>query len=792
MAISNLGSKISTTDKNKVANLMNPPEMDPEFSGGGGSGDGSSSGSGGSEFDEFGGLFDDISDIGDFLGGDSNNGAGGSTPGGQPGGQLGGQSGGLGQFGQLSNTGTGIGTGGSPIFGASAMTPGQLNIPGMTQQQQPVQYKDTPVDLAFKASGEAAKSFFEILKEMIKSVKTRNADDLGYFARNLILTGGIMAVCGVVFLLIGSATKLSFLSIKGLPLEIITAGLVVAGTGMGSIGAAAIAIAQTGPSARLTASDLSELTPEDAGLDSSSDVSTQDYEDNLSDILDDLFDDSEDSGDSGGDLFSSSSDFSTGSNESTDIFQSNLDSLNSIPEISFEKSLDNVQENQVLNRQTLFNTFKTFFPCNTVGFSTKKEIDKSDSMWLEIQAVCTKALANITKKEVEDIPSLVTSIIDGCFSLEVKLERLKGMNNVDALARELETWLRDDPEDLAVSVSVKLSGDFYLITINKGDTHIVTFGDVFHEQSVCDYILDSKHKLPIIKGITASGEVVLGDCKLYDAMMITGKPRSGKSWYVLSLLLMLMATNSPEDVQFIIVDPKESSMFKRLSLMPHVCGLHSHKVVMDIMEDLIENEGKRRKKLLADNYCENIWDLKKKGINIPIIFLFIDEILTIQDYMKDNFSEFQSKMKVIVSQLPSAGIKMIIIPHRATSVIDKTSRVLFQYTAALKANTDEIKDTLDVKSWDIPLVNPGDTALKTSDMPNAQFVHGMAVTPDDDKNMELIVNMARAYYKMGVEFPDMSYLRMAANRNEDFVKSQLGIGNGVVQYDAQHLFDDLD
>lgn len=767
MGISNLGSKLSDSDKNKVAGIMNPPEMDPEFSGGGGDSSGDSSG-----FDDFGDIFDDISDMGGFLGGDASSG--------DTGGQSSTNS--LGQFGQLATTGNqnGLTTGIAPGIGS-----GQLNIPGVIQPQ-PIQYQDTPVDLAFKASGEAAKSFYGILLEMIKSIRTRNADDLGFFARNLILTGAGMAICGLVVLIIGTATQLSFLSIKGLPLEIITAGIIVSGTGLGCIGTAAVAISQTSVSARMKASELPELTPSDAGVDS--EVSTQDYEDNISDILDDLFGDEDDTESS---LFDISDSSSSSSDSSFDLFESNLDSLASVPEISLEKQLDSVQSNQVLNRQNLFNTFRGFFPCNTPGFSTKKELDRSDPLWLEIQTICTKALANISKKEVEDIPSLVTSIVDGCFSLEIKLERLKGMNSTDSLAKELENWFRDDPEDLAVSVSVKLLGDFYMITVNKGDSHIVTFGDVFNEKSVTDYILDTKHKLPIIKGITASGEVIMGDCKIYDAMMITGKPRSGKSWYVLSLLLMLMMANSPEDVQFIIVDPKESSMFKRLALMPHVAGLHSHKVVMDIMEDLIENEGKRRKKLLADNFCENIWDLKKKGISIPIIFLFIDEVLTIQDYMKDNFSEFQSKMKVIVSQLPSAGIKMIIIPHRATSVIDKTSRVLFQYTAALKANTEEIKDSLDIKSWDIPLVNPGDTALKTGDMPNAQFVHGMAVTPDDDKNMELIMNMARAYYKMGVEFPDMSYLQMAVNRNEEFVKEQLGLGSNLVQYDSQHLFDDL-
>ena len=207
MGISNLGSKLSDSDKNKVAGIMNPPEMDPEFSGGGGDSSGDSSG-----FDDFGDIFDDISDMGGFLGGDASSG--------DTGGQSSANS--LGQFGQLATNGTqtGLTPGITPGIGS-----GQLNIPGVTQPQ-PIQYQDTPVDLAFKASGEAAKSFYGILLEMIKSIRTRNADDLGFFARNLILTGAGMAICGLVVLIIGTATQLSFLSIKGLPLEIITAGII--------------------------------------------------------------------------------------------------------------------------------------------------------------------------------------------------------------------------------------------------------------------------------------------------------------------------------------------------------------------------------------------------------------------------------------------------------------------------------------------------------------------------------------------------------------------------------------
>ena len=68
----------------------------------------------------------------------------------------------------------------------------------------------------------------------------------------------------------------------------------------------------------------------------------------------------------------------------------------------------------------------------------------------------------------------------------------------------------------------------------------------------------------MIVGLDDIGQVILDDAKPFDTMMICGKPRSGKSWYVFNILLSMMAFNSPEDVQFVIVDPKKANLFFKL------------------------------------------------------------------------------------------------------------------------------------------------------------------------------------------------------------------------------------
>ena len=109
---------------------------------------------------------------------------------------------------------------------------------------------------------------------------------------------------------------------------------------------------------------------------------------------------------------------------------------------------------------------------------------------------------------------------------------------------------------------------------------------------------------------------------------------------------------------------------------------------------------------------------------------------------------------------------------------------MIQFAAAVRANVDDVKDTLSIQKWTRALTNQGDVAIKSSSMKNAMFVRGAALTTSDESNSTFIETAAKAFYKMGVDLPDMSTMRFAVNRDEDAVREQL-IGNrNRIQYDA--------
>lgn len=735
-------------------------------SGFGGGGFGNDSGFGGGGFG--GGGFGNDSGFGGFGGGNNNGFGGGGF----------GNDNGFGGFGGSNNGfGGGFGTGAGSPFGGQQ---GQFG-----QNGQPVQTGKDTFDKIFDAGADTAKTTGKILAEMFKSMKDRNMDDIGFLSTNLIKVGLGASIAGLISFIGGNITDIGFLSSFGL--HTMLAGGLSLGSGVSGIGTSALVLDKIGRSEE--SADVNSLEELPAGDDNV----VNDFEDNLGDELDDLFGDSFDDlfGDDGDEEnpFDSSTDSANASEPEPEPEEEQPD-YDDVP-LDLSDALSEITENTVMARETLFNQFKPFFKKNTPNFAEVKTMDPNSSDFNEIETACKKALANIMNCAFEDVNTEVVDVQDGFFSWTIKLKRIAKVKKLDEFARELEAYFREDSTDESRNATVSIEGDFYKIVITKGVTAIVTFGDVFANMKYCDFFTNTKNKLPMITGIDELGNVICEDAKAFDTMLVAGKPRSGKSWYVLSIMISLMAFNTPEDVQFIIVDPKKSNLFRTMALMPHVCGLHDDSYILKIFDDVIEREAPRRKQLLENHDVDDIWALRKKGIKLPILYIVIDEFITVMSNLDaEDKKEFNKKFQTIISQLPSLGVRLIFVPHRATGIVDKTSRTMIQFTACVRSDTSDVIDTLDIKKWDRALTNPGDIAVKSANMKNAKYVRGAALTTSDDDNAEMIKFMAKAFYKNGVDIPDMSSMHIAVNRDPEDIRRRLELdSNRAEQFNASNLDD---
>lgn len=788
MAI-DFSGKVSQDDIQRVSDKRNHPQYADGFGGDDDMGD--------DDFDftiddsgsDFG--FDDSEDdgLGALFGGSGDSFGGGSSG-------FGGDSGfgnnsGLGGFGSNAFGNNGFsnnGFGGNTGFGNTGFGNNGFNQNNVNNQQANADTMDKMID----ASVEAAKSLGTVLVELFKSLKERSADDFGYLSTNMITVGGILSVVGLVLGIAGNLADISFISLHGMGMQLILGGLMSLTTGITGIGVSAFVLS------KVDSSEEGNMSLENVNdIPSGDDNFTDEYESNIGDELDDLFGDDFDA--MFDDLDNELEEAAAAEPEEIEEedFEDDMiytdDQDNSLL-ATLDSELEKLQENKYISRQTLFETFKPMFPTCTPQFTSRKEIDENSSEFKNLETICIKALARIANCEIEEIDSSLESAVESFFSYELRLKRVNKVKKLDELAKEIEAYVKEDADDDSVNATITLDGDFYKIIITKGETAIVTFGDVFKEQYCCDFYLNTKNKLPVITGIDELGKVIVEDAKNFDTMLIAGKPRSGKSWYVLSMLMSLMLFNSPEQVQFIIVDPKESNLFKTLSFMPHVCGLHNDEHILEILDDIIEVEAPRRKKILKDNRCDDIWALWSKGIQVPILYLVIDEYITVINNLdSDEQKDFNIKIQTLISQLPSLGIRLIFVPHRSTGIVNKTNRTMIQFAASVRCNIPDVEDTLDIKGWKRALTNPGDIAVKSSTMKNAAYVRGAALTPEDGTNTIFIEKAATAFYKMGVDIPDMSNMRIACNRDEDYIRHELSTpGANMVQYDIRKELDDIE
>lgn len=625
---------------------------------------------------------------------------------------------------------------------------------------KPKEKKPDPIDQAMNSAIEgtikAFGAFGRVMIDTVKSFKNRTANDIGLLSKDTMKVGILLFFVGFLIGTIGTFAGSSGMGLTGVPAQIILAGIIVIGSSIIGLTFPAYLI-QTGRGRNYSSSseDESEECEEEEN----------DYEDNE----DVQFEDDECTEEEP-------------EEEEEETIESLSDMLEDVPEYEPEEHLNEIPANiGVCTRALLVELMGAYLPKNTPSFAKRVEIKEDDPKFETLDVLVMKAVASAAGVDFEDLDTSkyrLCRAYDTLFTYELYVRRYKKLNNLTKLEEEVVSYFRDGAEDATVTATAVLDGDYYKIMVSKGEQHTVTLGDILGDEKIKEFYKSDKNALPACIGLTILGVPITRDCKMYDTMLIAGKPRSGKSWFTFSILLQMMMFNTPEDLQVIIIDPKKSPLLNMLGLLPHVCGVHTEEKILRILDDLINKEGERRARLMADNKCNTLWDLRKRGIKLPVIYIFIDEFMTIVNGIckdKENKEQLDNYLNILISKLPYTGIRLMFVPHRAAGVVNKTQRTMIQFNAAVRAENEVILETLGIKKFNTPLVMPGDTAIKMSGDPKEMFVKGTAIGRTDDENSRICINVAKAFYKMGLDIPDMRSIGYGFNRDERAVKEELGL-----------------
>ncbi len=214
----------------------------------------------------------------------------------------------------------------------------------------------------------------------------------------------------------------------------------------------------------------------------------------------------------------------------------------------------------------------------------------------------------------------------------------------------------------------------------------------------------SETKLNLAIGKNTSGEIATLDLAAMPHLLIAGTTGSGKSVCLNSIICSLLYSCTPDELKFVIIDPKKVEM----SLYRALDGYHLLSME-DIDEPIVttgenavyalravEREMGRRYDVLADAVVRNIDEYNKKMTKngetiMPYIVVVVDELA---DLMMLNAREVEAPIARLAQLARAVGIHLVIATQRPsvdviTGLIKANfpSRIAFQVASKIDSRT---------------------------------------------------------------------------------------------------------
>lgn len=613
-------------------------------------------------------------------------------------------------------------------------------------QQQPQMQGQSTEDKFWSAVGAGAKGSMSFGKELISSMKTFTPRWYSEWGRTVLITGIVVAGAGFILKLAGLSVGLK-ISIGGI---------------FSSAGGVLIWLFKTEDAKNYTSKYKDENNSNQSFNNPSDIMPVSDgfgdngigFQDNTpaSDFPSDDFgsEDFDSYGDEDDDIYG------IGGDDDDDYYGGMIEdepqegmnaeeALNSLPDIP----------KGMYERKYLWDMFTKVLPTMKPGFSEMHEIDDTEDAFLYWGDKLREAAAVAGCKE-DYLPELLR-LQENLFTVIVTCDRPQGFKP-EAVATELANIYAysDGEKNENVFAKVDTVGAECRITIFNGASAMISLKDMMLQEE--SFILDNKNYIPVILGVDQLGRVIKADFKKIESVIITGMPRSGKSWFCQAVLTQMCAFVPPSELNLYICDPKEGiSDFKAFTL-PHVKKFVSgDDNIVATLRNLVKVEAPRRKKIIGDAGFVNIWDYKERypDIKMPIIYVIIDEVVTLASRMdKETNNEFRMLLRELISQLPALGIRAFLIPHILNNdIIEKKTSALVPCKISVCGNAEHIEAATGSKPKEFPykLVNKGDMAVKLAGFNNTLYVHGPALTDSNPKNNELFDYLRRVWSKLEPE-----------------------------------------
>ena len=291
----------------------------------------------------------------------------------------------------------------------------------------------------------------------------------------------------------------------------------------------------------------------------------------------------------------------------------------------------------------------------------------------------------------------------------------------------------------------------------------------------------AKTKLPLALGKGMSGESIVADLGKMPHLLIAGATNSGKSICMKSIIATLLMYDSPEEVRFIMVDPKRVELVS-FNNVPHLLTpvIVDHEKAVAVLRWLTREMDHRYERLAAVGARDIESYNKNPRIDKPLAYLLliIDELAELMMTAADEVE----RMLCRLAQLARAtGIHLIVATQRpsvdvVTGLIKANFPARISFSVASQIDSRTILDTVGAEK----LLGRGDMLFLPPDAPKPKRLQGTYVS---EAEIEKLVSFWISQHprEAGVQLvPDLDTSAAADKVPEDTLLQQaIGLTVGI-------------
>ena len=251
-----------------------------------------------------------------------------------------------------------------------------------------------------------------------------------------------------------------------------------------------------------------------------------------------------------------------------------------------------------------------------------------------------------------------------------------------------------------------------------------------------DVFKKRKHNLMIALGKDVAGASWIYDLTRAPHLLVAGATNSGKSVCLNTIIISLLYQNNPEDLRFIMVDPKRVEL-PVYNGIPHLLV----PVITEVSKTINAlkwclNEMNNRYDLLNKNGKKNIQSYNAiTSEKLPYIVFIIDELA---DFMMTAGKEMEAAVIRLAQMSRAVGIHLILATQRpSVDVITGLIKANIPARIAFSvASVVDSKTILDMSGAE-KLLGQGDMLLSTAELSKPKRIQGAYVS---DEEINDIVN----------------------------------------------------